>query len=188
MLTASRRLSYVSAASAGSAGGWREAVLKYAIGASGWGGFHIMMRLGFVALPAGYRIFQGLHASSSVIGNVDPSTLTNVIGFGKDTGDTNIQFMTNDGAGTAVKTDTGIALAVNDVLDMRMFCASGVSKIFWSIQKLNGPGSLVTGDTGVSADMPAATQGLAIHNWCNNNATASVVDAHWMNYYIETDN
>lgn len=187
MLTNSRRLSYISAAAAGSAGGWRENVLKYSMGSSGWGGFHILMRWGWLTLPAGYRVFHGLYGTAGVIGNVDPSTLVNLIGIGKDTGDTNLQFMHNDGSGTAVKIDTGIAPATNDVFDARIFVASGTQKIFFSLQKLNG-GSLVTADSGVSTDMPSASQGLAIQNWCNNGATASAIDPHWMNYYIETDN
>lgn len=188
LLTNSRRLSYISAATAGSAGGWREAVAKYSMGSSGWGGFHIMARVGMLTLPAGYRIFIGLHSSTSVIGNVDPSSLTNMCGLGKDTGDTTLQFMYNDASGTAQKINTGITLAVNDVIDFRMFSASGSGKIFFSVQVLNGGGSLVTGDTGVSTDVPASGTGLCIHNWCNNGATASAIDPHWMNYYIETDN
>lgn len=188
MFTNSRRLSYVSAAGAGSAGGWRENVLKYSIGASGWGGFHIMMRVGYLLLPAGYRIFNGLYGTAGVIGNVDPSSLVNLIGFGKDTGDTNIQFMHNDSGGTATKIDTGVALATSDVVDMRIFCPSAGTNIYWSIQKLNGGGSLVVGDSASSANIPAGTQGLAIQNWCNNGATASAIDPHWMNYYVETDN
>lgn len=188
LLTNSRRLSYISAATAGSAGGWREAVLKYSMGSTGWGGFHIMARVGFLTLPAGYRQFIGLYSSTAVIGNVDPSTLLNMCGLGKDTADTNLQFMHNDGTGTANKIDTGLALAVNDVIDFRMFSASGSGKIFFSLQKLNGGGALINSDTGVSTDVPSATTGLAIHNWCNNGATASAIDPHWMNYYIETDN
>lgn len=187
MLTNSRRLSYISAGTAGAAGGWREAVAKYSLGSTGWGGFHIMARVGMLTLPAGYRIFIGLHSSTSVIGNVDPSSLTNMCGLGKDTGDTTLQFMHNDASGTAVKINTGITLAVNDVIDFRMFCAPGGNKIFFSVQILNG-GSLVTGDSGVSTNLPAASTGLCIHNWCNNGATASAIDPHWMNYYIETDN
>lgn len=188
MFTASRRLSYISAAGAGSAGGWREAVAKYAMGTSGWGGFHIMARFGCLTLPAGYRIFVGLHSSTSVIGNVDPSSLTVMCGLGKDTGDTTLQFMYNDASGTANKINTGITLATSDVLDFRMFSASGSGKIWFSAQVLNGGGSLVNSDTGVSTDVPASTTGLCIHNWCNNGATASAIDPHWMNYYIETDN
>jgi hypothetical protein len=188
MFTNARRLSYISGAAAGSAGGWREAVAKYSMGTAGYGGFHIMARFGCLTLPAGYRIFVGLHSSTSVIGNVDPSSLTNMAGLGKDTGDTTLQFMYNDGSGTAQKINTGITLATSDVVDFRMFSAPGSGKIWFSIQILNGGGSLVNGDTGVSTDVPAAGTGLCIHNWCNNNATASAIDPHWMNYYIETDN
>lgn len=189
MFTNSRRLSYISGAAAGSAGGWRENVLKYSIGASGWGGFHIMGTMGFLTLPAGYRVFMGLYGTAGVIGNVDPSSLVNLIGIGKDTGDTNLQFMHNDSGGTATKIDTGIALATSDVLDFRIFCPSGGSTIYFAARKVNGGGAWVTSDSSVTAptNVPSATQGLAIQNWCNNNATASAIDPHWMSYYIETD-
>ena len=147
-----------------------------------------MMRFGFLLLPAGYRIFHGLYGTAGVIGNVDPSTLLNLVGFGKDTGDTNLQFMHNDGAGTATKIDTGLTLATSTVYDLRFFCASAAGTIYWSAQTLTGGGSLITGDTAASANIPTGTQGLAIQNWCNNGATASAIDPHWMNYYIETDN
>lgn len=84
--------------------------------------------------------------------------------------------------------NTGFALAVDDVIDFRIFCAPGGTQIKYSIQRLNGGGSLITGDTGVSTDLPASNTGLCIHNWCNNGATASAINPHWMNYYIETDN
>lgn len=188
MFTASRRLSYISAGTAGSAGGWRENVLKYAMGTAGWGGFHVIAVFGCLTLPAGYRQFVGLYGTAGVIGNVDPSSLLNMVGLGKDTADTNLQFMYNDGSGTATKVDTGIAMATSDVICFRMFSPSGSGKVYFSVQKLNGAGTPFTADTGVSTDVPAATTGLAIQNWCNNGATASAIDPHWMNYYIETDN
>lgn len=44
-------------------------------------------------------------------GSFVPSATLNMVGFGKDTGDVNIQFMSNNGAGTATKTDTGVTMA-----------------------------------------------------------------------------
>lgn len=189
LFTNGKRLSYISAGTAGSAGGWRENVLKYSLGSTNWGGFHVMARFGCLTLPAGYRIFVGLYGTAGVIGNVDPSSLVNLVGLGKDTGDTNLQFMHNDAAGTATKIDTGLAMATSDVFDFRMFCAPGGTTVYFALQKVTGGGSWVTGDsTGVPANIPAGNQGLAIQNWCNNGATASAIDPHWFNYYIETDN
>lgn len=190
VLTQSRRLSYISSAVAGSAGGWREAVTKYNIGSAGLGGFHIIMKVGFLTLPAGYRIFMGLQSATTVIGNVDPSSLTNLIGFGKDTGDTTLQFMINDGSGTATKTATGLsALSTSDVIECHVYAPAGTAKVYWACRNITqAPSTWFTGDSGVSVDLPAAGTGLCIHNWCNNGATASAIDPHWINYYIETDN
>lgn len=44
-------------------------------------------------------------------GSFVPSATLNMVGFAKDTGDTNIQFMVNNGAGTATKIDTGVTMA-----------------------------------------------------------------------------
>lgn len=190
LFTQSRRLSYISAAGAGSAGGWRENVLKYLIGNAGQGGFSVSMKMGFLTLPAGYRVFMGLYGVAGVIGNVDPSSLVNLIGFGKDTADTTLQFMHNDGAGTATKTATGMAaLATSDLIECRFHAPPGTAKVYWACRNITqAPTTWYTGDTGVSTDLPAATQGLAIQNWCNNAATASAINPHWVNYYIETDN
>lgn len=189
LFTNGKRLSYISAAGAGSAGGWRENVLKYSLGSNNWGGFHIMARFGCLTLPAGYRQFVGLYGTAGVIGNVDPSSLVNMCGLAKDTADTNLQFMHNDAAGTATKIDTGLAMATSDVFDFRMFCSPGGTTIFFALQKVTGGGTWVTGDsTGAASNIPSASTGLAIQNWCNNNATASAIDPHWFNYYIETDN
>lgn len=185
--TQHRRLSYVSAAGAGSSGGWREAVAKYNIGSSGLGGFDIWMRFGLLTLPAGYRVFNGLHSSTSVIGNVDPSSLTQMLGFGKDTADTLISFMANDGSGTATKTTTGLsALATSDVLEGRIYAAPGATTVYWAVRNITtAPTTWFQGN--VSSDLPTSGTGLCIHNWCNNNATASAIDPHWMNYYIEQE-
>lgn len=180
-----KRLSYISAAGAGSAGGWREAVAKYNIGSSGLGGFDILMRFGYLTLPAGYRIFHGLHSSTSVIGAVDPSSLATLVGFGKDTGDSTISFMHNDGSGTATKDSTSLpAIATSDVIEGRIYAAPGSTTVYWALCNLTqAPTTWYTGSSG--SDMPASGTGLCIHNWCHNNATASAIDPHWMNYYIE---
>lgn len=188
LFTNGKRMSHISAGTAGSAGGWRENVLKYSIGSNNWGGFHVMARFGCLTLPAGYRQFVGLYGTAGVIGNVDPSSLFNILGLAKDTADTNLQFIYNDASGTATKIDTGVAMATSDVFDFRMFTPPGGSTIYFALQKVTGGGSWVLADTGGSANVPAASQGLGIQNWCNNGATASAIDPHWFSYYIETDN
>lgn len=53
------------------------------------------------------RAFAGLISSTSAPTDVDPSTLTNIIGMGWDDDDTQVQVMYNDDSGTATRVELG---------------------------------------------------------------------------------
>lgn len=57
-----------------------------------------------------HRLFIGLTTRTSFT-DVNPSTLTNMIGIGYDSGDTQFQFMRNDGTGSATKVALGASFA-----------------------------------------------------------------------------
>jgi hypothetical protein len=190
-LTQSRRISYLSAATAGSNGGVREAVAKYWRGnAAGLGGFYMVCRFGYVLLPAGWRMFIGFTSATAALANGDPSALLNLVGIAKDTADTNLWFIYNDGAGACTKTDTGLAApAVNEIWEARIFAAPNDSHIQMSIGRiLGGAESLAEHDSGASSNIPANTQTLAWQFWCNNGTTASAIDPHLVQLYTEVDN
>jgi hypothetical protein len=65
-----------------------------------------------VAPVANARLFVGYHIGSS-LGNVNPSTLTSIIGVAADTGDTNLQIIHNDASGLCTKIDLGSAFPSN---------------------------------------------------------------------------
>jgi len=78
------------------------------------GGFTATLRLSFNACSnADARAFFGVNdATGAMAGTVEPSAGTvNTLGFGKDSGDTNLQWMHNDGTGVCTKVDIGITLA-----------------------------------------------------------------------------
>ena len=64
---------------------------------------------GLDTVASAMRFFWGFGPLGAVISSGDPSAFLSTIGFGKDAGDTNVQFMYNNSAGTATKVDTGFA-------------------------------------------------------------------------------
>lgn len=111
------------------------------------------------ASNSSHRLFFGAYNLNLSPSDVNPSTLTNIIGFGYDSADTQIQFMTNDGSGTATKTALGASFPKPSTDGATMYLAE--------IQRLDGGASvtwrltnLATGDVAngtASADLPATT-------------------------------
>lgn len=172
--TRQTRYYYASAAGAGSS------AVNYSTTALFWGsgGWFYGERVGNsdAATVANARCFYGVSAGLAAPGNVNPSSLVNMLGFGADSGDANMQFMHNDGSGTATKVDLGANFPANtsnvDFYEMQMLYlpASGVVKYY--IKNLaNG----VESSGSVTTDIPADTVGLGQLDYRNNGATALAV-------------
>ena len=97
---------------------------SFAVGASGHGalamyrklsggmalaGFTVIFIGGFDTFRSDQTAFIGLVGTQGGLGGAAiPSAQVNSVGFGKDQGDANLQFMVNNGSGSATKTDTGL--------------------------------------------------------------------------------
>lgn len=189
LFLSSVRVGNVSAATAGSAAGWRSSsghVLRG--GAAGLGGFYRVCRFGVAAFTSDSRGFIGF-APTGVIGNVDPSTLASIIGVGWDSADSNLQILSNDATGLATKIDLGANFpaktASTDLYEVRLWCAPNASSVSWSVERLN-TGNFASGTITASGDLPAATAPLADQIWINNGATASAVGIDLVALYVET--
>lgn len=140
-------------------------------------GFTYEFRGGIETLVAGARLFIGVRGSTGLTLNVDPSSWLQIVGFGLDAADTNIQLMHNDGAGTATKTDTGIAKAAGDELYVRIHCTAGgnyeVTLKQFAGANLTTTPTATYGPVTVSTDMPDATQACIAGHAIGNGATAS---------------
>jgi len=187
-LASLRRLGYVSAATAGSSCGVRNAALQFWRGdAAGRGGFFFVTRFGVAQVQTGMRWFCGLYGTAAVIGNVNPSTLFNIVGFGIDASQTTVRFFNNDGAGTATATDLGVsfpATTANVVYEARIYCAPNGGTVFYSLERLD---SAAFTEGSVNTDIPANTTLLSPQLWMNNGATAAAVAVDLIGQYIETD-
>lgn len=188
--TSLRRLAYApTTATAGLSAGTRHALLQFWRGdAPGRGGFTYVARFVVDTVAAGMRWFVGMYGNIAVIGNVDPGiSLTNIVGFGIDAGQTTVRFFNNDNAGAATATDLGASFPATTaavVYEARIFCAPNGASIGYSLERLDSA-ALVEGS--VSTDIPAATQLLSPQVWINNGLTAAQPALALISQYIESD-
>lgn len=182
----------VTVATTTAVAGWRNAVAQYTIGAStaGLGGFHFIFRFGLATgvTTATKRCFVGMSSSTAAPTDVNPSTITNSVGFGYDAADTNIQFMYR-GAGASVKVDTGIAIPTTGdrthAYELVMFSPPGTTQSLGYLITNLGTGVSFGGT--ITTGLPANTTLLAPRGWTSVGGTSSVTGIALMSGYIESD-
>jgi hypothetical protein len=136
-------------------------------------GFTYSITFGIHVLGTTPRMFVGL-TGISAIGNVEPSTVTNMIGVGFDTGETTFRLMHNDGSGTATKVDLGANFPVTqaaNIYELRLHCLPA-GNVFYSLHRKN-TGDIAIGE--ITTDLPAGATNLGIQIWMNNGATAEAI-------------
>jgi hypothetical protein len=188
LLASLRRLGLNTAVAANNSAGFRLNSLVFWRGdAPGLGGFFITWRFGLAAMNADGRLYQGLIGSTALVSG-DPSSNVNLIGLGKDAGDTNLQIMHNDNAGTATKIDLGSAFAVNvDIVwELVLFAAPNAAEVHYMVRRLNHATAPVVGT--ITTDLPAADQGLGWNSAFNTGpTTATAVLGDVINGTFDTD-
>lgn len=154
--------------------------------AAGLGGFYFSMKFAIPANFAGSLFYAGLTASTSAIAaTAAPSSQVNIIGVGQDAGDTTLQIMYNDAAGTATKINTSIAISTAALYCLRVYCAPNQSTVYISFEDI-GAGTVF--ETNTTTDLPANTTFLTWILHIANNATASNCAIEMVQVYSETDN
>lgn len=100
------------------------------------------------------RLFFGFYASQAdLTGTADPSSFTNMFGIAKDGGDTNVQFMHNDGTSTATKVDLGFAFTQANAYEIILYSPPGGTVIFYWMYDIDGDALKASGS--VTTDLPA---------------------------------
>lgn len=145
---------------------------------SGLGGFYMTAVWGPATgcSNSTQRGFFGMSTSTSNPTDVDPSTLTNIFGMGWDDDDTNVQFMHNDGSGTATKVDLGSSFPVTsadrtDVYRITMYSPANSSTVYYKIEDIKD-GDVATGT--VSSDLPSNTVFFAPRGYTSVGGTNTV--------------
>jgi hypothetical protein len=186
--TQMRRLRIPTITTAGSSASARSsATMHWRGNAARLGGWTMSCRVGLSTALAQQRAFVGLLGSTAAIGNVNPSTLTNVVGFGYDSAQTRWRLIHNDSSGTATTVDLGTSFPTNstsEVYDLTTFAAPNSSTIGWRIVRLSDD---LTSSGTISTDMPANTVFLGVHVWTNNGTTAAAAQIDVARCYGSSD-
>ena len=191
LLTRMTRLGYVSAATAGSLSGVREAAAKYTLGAgAGLGGFFYRTRFGVsdAAAVAGARMFVGLSAATGAPTNVEPNTLVNSIGVVQQSTSNNLQMYCSGASAGGNLVDLGANFPANslssDAYELVLFAPAAGGVVYYQVTRLN-TGDVASGS--FTTNLPLGTVLLCHQLWRCNNATALAVGLDIAGIYMETD-
>lgn len=193
LFTRMRRLGFVTAATAGTVGHWRQAVAQYTLGnGSGVGGFTYVVRFGISdpALVSDARMFMGVRNVVTPT-NVEPSTMTQCVGIGHGAADTNL-FLYYGGSAAQTPINLGAKFPVNkssvDMYELALFAAPNATDIDYEVTRLN-TGHVVTGTLSGTPGTQIPSSSTLIGPWGfrTNNASALAVAIDVASAYIETD-
>lgn len=189
LLTETRRIGYVTTATASTAFSIRTSLAQYFMSANaGRGGFFKIFRFGYSQKVAGDRAFFGMGASTVQYAVADPSTFINIVGIGYDAADTQWQLMHNDGTATATKIALGANFTINttDLLEVILFAEPGAGSVVHTLVRNLSTGLNDSVRT-LSTKLPAVNTLLSWHSQINTGATATASAYDFVSLYIETD-
>lgn len=132
------------------------------------------------------RSFAGIKGTSTVIGNVDPSTLINIVGLANDSADTNMSIMHNDSSGTATKAPLGSDFPAKytvgqHIYRLRLYVYPGGTQVKALVT------DIITGKfkvVDITTDLPGGSQ-MYPQTWRNNGATAQAAIMSSFGYQIK---
>ncbi len=134
---------------------------------SGW---TLRARFGIKTSVTNGRLVVGCHGAWT--GTVDPSAALNILAVAKDSADTNLQIMHNDGTGTATKINLGANFPANtsgtDYYDVEFDVAVGGLSVTYRVLRVN-TGDVATGT--ITTDLPPTTTIHAMGVWSGSGAT-----------------
>ena len=191
------RIDYlVTTATATAVAGWRYNTSRWTVGnnnsTDGGGGFHFICRWGPATgvTTATNRAFVGMTNITAAPTDVEPSTITNIIGMGWDAADTNVQIM-HRGAGAITKIDLGSDFPVpttdrTKVYELVLFSPPNTTTqtVGYRVEDLT-TGSVAEGT--LTTNLPTTTTALAPRGWMSVGGTSSVIGISLMKLYIESD-
>lgn len=137
------------------------------------GGFRLRWLFGNATTVAQQASFVGLLTTGAAIGNVNPSTLTDIVAFAYDQAGTTWTAMHNDGAGTATSTSFGAGFPVNTttLYEGIIECQPGSQDVtFTLINKATGATGVIVATT----NTPQVTSRFVPQIWVGNRTTAAI--------------
>jgi hypothetical protein len=165
--------------------------LWYRGAVAGRGGFRLRARVGNATggANATHRAFFGLRGSTTTLTDVNPSTLTDILGIGWDSGDANVSVIHNDNVGTATKVSLGASFPRptadrTQMWDIELSCAPAATQINYLITNLI-TGAAASGS--ITTDLVTATTFLAWHMAASAGGTSSVAGFTFSYLEISSD-
>lgn len=191
ILTMSRRVEVlVTVAATTAVAGFRSTLAQYSVGGlvpnTGGFTFRATWSPSTGVATATNVAFCGMANTTAAPTSVQPSTITNMVGMGWDSADTNIQIM-HRAAGAVVKIDLGPSFPVPNVdrsvlYDIELFSPPGtVQSVRYTVTNVS-TGITTTGT--ITASLPAAL--LAPRVWMAAGGTSSVIGLALSQMMIET--
>lgn len=198
ILGGSRRQSYLTSTTAGSATGWRASAAQCWRGNGvGRGGFFCVWKFGIgdAVLTAGGTLFIGLNDSTSapVVGvtqnprTTTDNTMRNQVGLVLADGSLVYQICHRNGTAAATSISTGITANLIDIIEFCLYTPPNGTTIYYYLKVYadSGSNTEISGDIGTS-NIPANTTLFVPHMWRGNNVSATALAVHALSFSIET--
>lgn len=156
------------------------------------GGFFLDCEVGIVALMSDARVLLGaLHGTGGAIAaSTNPSALLNFVGVGKDSADTNLSFMHNDGTGTATKValpNTGAFAGITSAtFQIEIWAQAGEAAINYRVKRTASDGTESVDKGKVTTDLPAIDTLFVPRPFYVGNATTGANTIAYIQTKIET--
>lgn len=183
----------VTVAATTAVAGFRATAAKWGIGSAtaDSGGFYFSCRFGPATGVATttHRCFVGMANTTAAPTDVEPSSITNMVGLGYDAADTNMQIM-HRGAGAVTKIDLGASFPVptadrTKAYELVLFSKPGTTQeVGYEVTDL-ATGAVASGL--ITTNMPTTATLLAPRLWMSVGGTSSVIGIALMNLYVESD-
>jgi hypothetical protein len=180
------RVQVSSATTASALGGWSMGANSAVVNSTsaGRGGYEVVCRFGANQLPTGPRLIIGL--STVTVGSFEPSAITgaHVHAFAKDSTDTNIQFLTQDGT-TSRKVDTGIPLNTTGWYEATIWQDAGSNRCYGLLVRLD-TGDIWFGSTTTNVPASGSTFLVQALGGLNASNTGTAFQIQLGSYFIRS--
>lgn len=156
------------------------------------GGFFYDCEVGIVALMSDARVLLGaLHGTGGAIAaSTNPSSLLNFVGVGKDSADSALTMMVNDGTGTATKvalTNTGSMTGItNATFQIEIWAQAGEAAINYRVKRTASDGTETVDKGKLTTDLPAIDTLFVPRPFYVGNATIGANTIAYIQTKIET--
>lgn len=183
LLTSKQRNVCTTAAGANSQARMSGTALWWIGNSAGLGGFRVEFDIGVVTTQTTMRIAAGV-ASFAIALTADVSATTDCVFLGCDAGDTNMQIMHNDGAGTCTKIDLGASFPkTNNVVYRVVFtCAANGSTIDYAVTRFD---SAASASGTISTNLPTNSVFMLAQVGFGNGGTAAAAAGAFFRYLGE---